>query len=158
MATITDRGTLTVNAAFLEEVKEVHEELWEVLSSLRLQHQQRDRQRCRELVEATCKLRDLLALHFSLEEALGYFSEPVSVAPHLSERAHQLRDEHKELYLLCSQMAEQGEELLMRGRRAALLQQLGDAFQTFDERLQVHEEGERELIANAYNEDIGVGD
>ena len=158
MATITARGTLTINAAFLEEIKEVHEELWEELQILRRRHAQRDRRQCRDLVESTCKLRDLLALHFSLEEALGYFSEPVSVAPHLSDRAHELRDEHQDLYVRCCQMAELGEELWERGRRNTLMSRMSAAFAEFDARLQAHEEGERELISSAYNQDIGVGD
>jgi len=43
---------------------------------------------CRHLVDWLSELRDQLALHFALEEAYGYFDEPLHVAPQLAEKAN----------------------------------------------------------------------
>ncbi|MCA9178493.1 MAG: hypothetical protein KDB14_28730 [Planctomycetales bacterium] len=159
MATVTKQGTLTINAAFLQEIKEVNKELWGLLDGVR--------DTCggrlppldlRSLVDDLALLRDLLAMHFSLEEACGYFEDPLDVAPHLSEQAHALRDEHIDLYVQACQLAELAEQHWQHGRRAALFDSTCLGFRNLDDHLRRHEEAERALIVGAYSEDIGVGD
>src|SRR5262245_61954266 len=96
MTVITTTGTVTVNAAFLQEIKEVNQELWSLLADLRHRCQRPIAPgHCRLLIDKLCQLRDQLALHFSLEEAYGYFEDPVEVAPQLSRQAEMLRSEHR---------------------------------------------------------------
>jgi hypothetical protein len=128
MAVSTLTSTVTVNAAFLQEIKEVNHELWQLLADLRHRCQRPMAPgSCRSLVEKLCQLRDQLALHFALEEAYGYFEDPVDVAPQLC-------------------------------RHAALAVWLGPEFLDFDALLRKHEERENDLIFEAYDADIGVGD
>jgi hypothetical protein len=151
MTVITTTGTVTVNAAFLQEIKEVNQELWSLLADLR--------HRCqRLLIDKLCQLRDQLALHFSLEEAYGYFEDPVEVAPQLSRQAEILRSEHKELYLDFCDLVERAERMFYDEQHAALALWIGREFLDLDQRLRNHEERENELIMDAYDGDIGVGD
>jgi hypothetical protein len=156
---VTLTGTVTVNAAFLEEIKEVNQELWELLGELR--------HRCqrpvapaqgRHLIDKMCRLRDQLALHFSLEEAYGYFDDPVDVAPQLSTQAQRLRAEHKELYTDLCDLVDRAERMYYDEQYAELALWIGPEFLAFDERLREHESLEMDLITEAYSGDIGVGD
>ena len=91
MAVSISTTTVTVNAAFLQEIKEVNHELWQLLADLRHRCQRPIAPgTCRVLVDKLCELRDQLALHFALEEAYGYFEDPVDVAPQLCRQADAL--------------------------------------------------------------------
>jgi hypothetical protein len=156
---VTLTGTVTVNAAFMQEIKEVNQELWTLLRELR--------HRCqrpiapaqgRHLIDKLCQLRDQLALHFSLEEAYGYFDDPVDVAPQLSRQAEHLRGEHKELYTDLCDLVDRSERMFYDEQYAQLALWIGPEFLAFDERLREHEDRESELIMDAYTGDIGVGD
>lgn len=156
---ITLTGTVTVNAAFLQEIKEVNQELWHLLAELRHRCQRPIAPgTCRSIVERLGELRDQLALHFALEEAYGYFDDPVEVAPQLCRKADSLRNEHKELYSQLSALVDRAERLLYDEQHAALAVWLGPRFLDFDARLRSHEERENDLIFEAYDADIGVGD
>ena len=159
MTVLTLTGTVTVNAAFLQEIKEVNQELWQLLGDLRHRCQRPIAPgQCRLLIDRLCQLRDQLALHFSLEEAYGYFDDPVDVAPQLGRAAEQLRSEHKELYLDLCELVDHAERMFYEERHAALALWIGPQFLQFDARLRSHEERENELIYEAYDGDIGVGD
>ena len=77
MAVLT--GTLTINAAFLAEIKEDDLRLRELLNAAA--HDATDsasgRINARERVELYQALRDQLALHFTLEDAYGYFHDAI---------------------------------------------------------------------------------
>jgi hypothetical protein len=159
MTVITTTGTITVNAAFLQEIKEVNHELWDLLAHLRNRCQRPIAPgSCRQLIDRLCQLRDQLALHFSLEEAYGYFEDPIEVAPQLSRAANRLRAEHQELYLDFCNLVERSERMFYDEQHAALALWLGPEFLDFDSRLRSHEERENDLIVEAYDGDIGVGD
>jgi hypothetical protein len=159
MTVLTLTGTVTVNAAFLQEIKEVNQELWQVLGDLRHRFQRPIAPgQCRLLMDRLCLLRDQLALHFSLEEAYGYFDDPIDAAPQLTRAAEQLRGEHKELFLELCELVDHAERMFYEERHAALALWLGPEFLGFDRRLRTHEEREIELIYEAYEADIGVGD
>ena len=160
MPVAVKQTTVTVNAAFLQEIKEVNQELWQLLEQVyRL---------CSEKVAAPAQgmklvamfseLRDQVALHFALEEAYGYFDDPVFVAPHLGERAELLRSEHRRLYVKIDELAEYVEGLFYNHQLARLMDHVARRFDAFDRRLKEHEQMENELILQAYDEDIGVGD
>lgn len=159
MPVVTQTGTVTVNAAFLQEIKEVNAELWTLLAELRHKCQRPIAPgQCRLLLDKLCQFRDQLALHFSLEEAYGYFEDPIEVAPQLSRAAEQLRGEHRGLYLDFCDLVERAERMFYDGEHAALALWIGPQFLELDQRLRRHEERENELICDAYDGDIGVGD
>lgn len=153
-------STVTVNAAFFQEIKEVNQELWQTLAQVRdvCQRPQEARGDSHRFAGMLGELRDQLALHFALEEAYGYFDDPAYVAPHFCERANELRSEHRDLYLSISEIADRAEEFCGRANLATLVAQIGRQFTAFDRRLQQHESRENELIQMAYDDDIGGGD
>ena len=170
MATSSTR-TVTVNAAFLQEIKEVNEELWQLLKDVRqaLADPLRVRSQRQRLLEMLELLRDSLALHFALEEAYGYFEDPVHVAPRLCAQAAELRNEHRVLYTQISDLVEAAAPemviggLQRFGNHRVLRPFAGPAwdlpqFAAFDNRFQLHEEREIELIQEEYGDDIGVTD
>ena len=158
-AVVTSTGTVTVNAAFLQEIKQVNQELWDLLRDLRHRFQRPVAPgHCRTLIDRLGQLRDQLALHFSLEDAYGYFDDPLDVAPQLSRQADKLRREHKELYLEFCDLVERAERMFYDEQYATLALWLGPQFLGLDARLRSHEERENDLIYEAYDGDIGVGD
>jgi hypothetical protein len=159
MTTAVMTATVTVNAAFLQEIKQVNRELWDLLADLRHRCQRPVAPgQCRLLLDMLADLRDQLALHFALEEAYGYFDDPLEAAPRLSHQAEQCRGEHKGLYLDFCELVDRAERMFYDEQHAALALWLGDEFLDFDQRLRDHEERENELIVEAYEADIGVGD
>ena len=152
--------TLSVNAAFLQEIKQDNVELRDLLRDVSQQLLQR-RPRvsdAREMVEKLTLLRDQLAVHFSLEEAFGYFENAVSIAPRLSERADSLRSEHDLFFQDICSICEQAEQLLYHEASPRTLRQVAARYSDFYEALQQHEAREAELIMEAFDDDIGVGD
>lgn len=149
--------TVTINAAFLQEIKDEDEQLKSLL--------QRAREMCEsvpltpvpasDFVSLLVELRDQLAVHFALEEAYGYFDDPVSVAPHLSEQAETLRGQHSQLHEEISLLAKTAQDISRCNGDPRGIQQVADGFLQFNSRLQEHEEGENKLIMQAYSLDIG---
>ena len=93
-------GSLAVNAAFLKEIKDDNRQLkglWDKLVPM-FSHHQTAKNHWTELVAGLSELRDQLAIHFSLEEAYGYFAEAVDIAPHLSLVAESLRSDRSKLF------------------------------------------------------------
>ena len=153
-------STVTINAAFLQEIKEVNEELWKLLDDVRQlcsDPQQIQVQR-RRAVELLASLRDQLAMHFALEEAFGYFDDPIRVAPRLSMAASSLREEHKTLYAKIRDLADEVDEEDRAGSLAMCGPRVAERFREYYALLQQHETRENELILDAYDDDIGVGD
>jgi hypothetical protein len=152
--------TVTVNAAFLQEIKEDNVQLRHLLADANalVTASPPSPATTRHLASLLAELRDQLAMHFSLEEAYGYFEHPVSVAPHLSEQAEFLRRQHSELYEGICQLAATAETLSSSNSKSRGLQQVVREVREFYGRLQDHEAKEIDLIAQAYNVDIGVGD
>lgn len=171
MPTIDTRTrTITVNRAFLQEIKETHRELWLVLAECRRLSEApiHGRRRAAEFADRLRELCDRLAFHFSLEEAYGYFEEPVRAAPRLARRCEQLRDEHAALYVDLAQLADLAENRLIESDRiesdriesdgANRMLAAQSAFIAFDERFRDHEAAEIELIQAAWTDDLGEGD
>lgn len=150
--------TVTVNPAFLQEIKEVHQELWDALAEMRHRCQRPIAMgMCRHLLNWLEDIRDQLALHFALEEAYGYFEDPVDAAPHLCEMADALRAQHHDLYQSFCDLVDHADQLFYEERTADLAMWIGPAFLTFDRALRKHEQQENELIFNAYS-DLGGSD
>lgn len=159
MCAMISTRTVTINAAFLEEIKEVHEHLWETLGRLQDLYATptASESYLRQLTRLLAELRDQLALHFSLEEAYGYFDDPIEVAPHICLTAERLRGEHQDLYLRICDLVDQAEQASDLKRQAAVVMLVSGCCE-FHERLTRHEQAETELIQEAYAADIGVGD
>jgi iron-sulfur cluster repair protein YtfE (RIC family) len=160
MAVERGTSTVTINAAFLQEIKQVNADLWKLLSEVQrvCGNSQRIRERRRHVVELLAELRDQLAMHFALEEAFGYFDDPLRVAPRLSATASQLRDEHKTLYAEISHLTDEVDAVERAGDLPTRARWVVEQFRTYYDLLQHHESRENELILDAYDEDIGVGD
>lgn len=154
------KRSITINAAFLQELKEVNQELWQLIDSLgNLCSQPLSiRQHCRTLVDLLARLRDYLGMHFALEEAYGYFHEAIDVEPALERAARRLRSEHSPLYLRCSALADTAENLWRERDDAALTTVLPIGVDEFLRELKRHETGETELIYRQLYESIGVAD
>ena len=86
---VTAQRTLTINAAFLQEIKEDNRELRQLLDDCAalLSRPHQAGVELRRVSQLFGKLRDQLAMHFSLEEAYGYFDDAIDVAPRLSRQA-----------------------------------------------------------------------
>jgi hypothetical protein len=160
MATVTH--TLTVNAAFLQEIKEDNRQLRDLFQQTLalLSHPRRQRIPPRQIVNDLTLLRDQLAMHFTLEDAFGYFEDAIAEAPRLSDRAKQLHAEHEGLFREICELVEYAETVLYRERPSGYSQQtdLAVTFYQFHARFQEHETRENELILDAFDDDIGVGD
>jgi hypothetical protein len=155
----TATGTVTINAAFLQEIKDDNQELRQLLQQVaRLTSRPGLRVRPRRVPQLLDDLRDQLAMHFALEEAYGYFEDAVSVAPRLCYQAEQLRNEHTGLFLEICRIAEQGKKLLDGETSANVLEQLESDFAAWRHRFAEHERREINLVLAAFDDDIGVGD
>ncbi len=152
--------TVGINAAFLQEIKQDNVELRELLQdvSQRLLQRRPRLSDSRPLVELLTRLRDQMAMHFALEEAFGYFENAVDIAPRLSERADGLRAEHDLFFIDICGICEQAEQLLYHETSARTLRQIATRYADFYDALQQHEARETELIMEAFDDDIGVGD
>jgi len=159
MCAMTSIRTVTINAAFLQEIKDVHQELWQTFGELdgMADSPLADRSGINRFAELLGRLRDQLALHFSLEEAYGYFDDPAEAAPQLCGQAERLREEHATLYVTVSELAERVEQAGFDGRPLDIDEVL-EKYRTFCCEFRRHEDAETELIQQAYGDDIGVGD
>lgn len=165
-------GALSMNTAFLREIKGDNQHLQELLAELRevtgipvVERNHRHR-----IVELLVELRDQLAFHFALEEAYGYFEDAIDVAPRVSERADELRQEHAILFEAIRNIAENAEEwhtqqsshYATHGEvhgnsawRTHLFHRIVSRFHHFSHQLLQHEQNEKSLMLDALDTDIG---
>jgi iron-sulfur cluster repair protein YtfE (RIC family) len=152
--------TVRVNAAFLQEIKEDNVELGDLLQQLSAELLTR-RPRTHDprlLLDLLNRLRDQLGIHFSLEEAFGYFEDAVDVAPQLSEKSEQLRSEHDLFFRDICRLCDFVEQVIYEEKPAFSFRQIASRFSAFHDAFEQHEARERELIMDAFDDDIGVGD
>ena len=150
--------SLAVNAAFLKDIKDDNRELKSLLDKIHpmTEHPQTAVNHWPEFIQCLADLRDQLALHFSLEEAYGYFEEAIQTAPQLSLLAQQLRSQHTALFEQIRELAEQALEV--PGDSPEQATKFLHKFQFFRQAFESHEEAELKLILDAFEEDIGGGD
>lgn len=151
---------VSINPAFLREIKEDHHELRQLIhhTSAMLDRSGPVEIEYPRLVEMFTKLRDQLAMHFSLEEAYGYFEDAITVAPHLSRRTENLRGQHFDLFAELCRLVESAEQLLYHEKPTRLLDHVSENYRGFLTRFREHEMLENDLIQEAFNDDIGTGD
>jgi hypothetical protein len=141
-------ATMTLNAAFLQEIKEDNIELPPLLGKVRaaLAGTGSLKGRWKHFVELLGELRDHLAMYFALEEACGYFENPVSMVPGVSRSATILRAQHQTLYSEICALTEQAEQWLSQETQAPAPRRIFRRFIAFSEHLQEHETREHALI------------
>ncbi|MEM8679994.1 MAG: hemerythrin domain-containing protein [Planctomycetota bacterium] len=150
--------TLAINAAFLQEIKEDHHELRERLAEVRAVAQETHPSIDR-LTPALVALRDRVSLHFALEEAYGYCeAELAESAPWLTERAMELKSEHIGLFLQLGDQVDFAESLQYHECPRYKIRVLCQDALDFCDQLMTHERQETELILQALDDDLGVGD
>ncbi|MCM2374337.1 hemerythrin domain-containing protein [Aporhodopirellula aestuarii] len=159
---------LTVNAAFLKDIKEDNRDL-KILTD-RLRHLTQPLEAAAnhwpELIALFADLRDQLALHFGLEEAYGYFDEAVGADAGLSITATDLRAQHAVLFEEVRHLAEAAADACtgdapIEGTTPEVTtaqEKILRRFKVFLEQFHEHEEAELKLILDALDEDLGVGD
>lgn len=148
----TKLKSLTVNPAFLQEIKDSNQELWDTLHAIRQlcdsDHPRAEVAKC--LVRLLNELRDHLSLQFALEESYGYLQGTVLVDRRISENAELARSQHCRLFLQLADLCELAEELQYRGFTATEASQLVEQTEAYDRSLQEHERFENELIEIAF--------
>jgi hypothetical protein len=156
---LTAQGTLTINAAFLQEIKEENRELRQLLHDCRaaLCAPGEIPVDSKLAVELLGRLRNQLSLHFALEETYGYFDDAAHVTPQLADRALKLRSQHSELFLSLCGIADRAEQML-ECEQTGELANIAQEFEEFHTRFQDHEARETDLIVEVVNEEIGCGD
>ncbi len=149
-------STVSLNPVFLREIKEVNQELWQLVSRAREMCSKPANMRLHRhfFVTMLARFRDNLALHFSLEEFYGYFDEPIDVSPQLAEQAEQLRAEHRTLYSELSAIAERAETMVREKRFSRTSQRLALRVIGFLDQFEEHEKREDELILQMLDDEI----
>lgn len=159
---------LTVNAAFLKDIKDDNRDLKILIDRMRLLTQRREAaaNHWPELLTLLADLRDQLALHFGLEEAYGYFDDAIGTGADLSVTADILRSQHAVLFEEARHLAEaaadahtgdtpiEGEIPEVTTAQERILNRFDEFLEQFHE----HEEAELKLILDALEVDVGVGD
>jgi hypothetical protein len=159
----TSRPTVdpvTINAAFFEEIKEAHVEVCAKMEQLMRLGRQASwtESTCRQLTDELEVLVELVGLYFSLEEAYGYFDDPVYVSACYSDRVNELRGEHRDLFQGLSRIRDHTARLLYNGRLRESADAILARLVVFRDQLEQHELRERELITEAFSADIGCCD
>tara|TARA_R110002095_G_scaffold76879_3_gene65805 strand:+ start:2224 stop:2739 length:516 start_codon:yes stop_codon:yes gene_type:complete len=146
---------VTINAAFLKEIKDDNLNLYSLLENLRSFWLVNDPLVLNpEWFSALVnQLRDQLAIHFALEETFGYFDHPVIFDVFLSEEAKRLKDQHVELYLEINLIAEKSEEMLYPDFNETSYTTLVNQFKKFYQSFQQHEVAEFDLIMRVSHEE-----
>lgn len=148
----------TINAAFFQEIKEDHLQLNELLDNLGslVSEPEALPNHKKKFAGLLAELRDQLAFHFSLEEAYGYFEDALDGSPWLHSEAGTLRNQHSELYVQLSGLAERALDL--NSDTAPDIKDLAGEYTDFRFQLRKHETSEMKLILDAMNRDFGDGD
>ena len=143
-----DCGYVTINAAFLQEVKEAFSELWEKVRQM-VQSAQEGLPLSVDLnhwVTQLTELRGHLASEFSLEETYGYITRAAKPLAGSAIDPSVTRNQHAELYLQLSELCEQVEEAQYRGTLMRDFWVYTKSFYVFVDSLQQHERMEARLI------------
>lgn len=150
-ATIQSPSTtqcVTINAAFLQEVKEAHSQVWETLYYLRVIAQQKSVTEAdvHQWVSKLTEFRRQLSTEFALEETYGYISSSqrqhinVGVDPSVTLK------QHRELYLQILEVCERVEESQYVGTVVRDFSLHVACFQEFDAGMSEHERLESLMI------------
>ena len=151
-ATRSSGGSIAVNPAFLQEIKDSNPDLWQATHRLRQTCDSDDApiEVTRRLIRQLDKLRDQLAQQFALEESYGYLSVPYAVDESVDELSRLAHAQHCSLYLEISELVEHAEELQYRGVVVSKVRELIEAARGFEGRLREHEAIENDLVDRCF--------
>jgi hypothetical protein len=152
------QNQLTVNAAFLREIKEDNQRLRDLFQEATSLLTSPRRVSGSVLVRVLWQLRDQLAMHFALESAFGYLADVVEYAPRLCEPAKAMLLEHDELFLELCEIIEAAEVLAYEAYSYQRFVAVAADVFDFHAKFLAHESRENQLIFEALDADIGVGD
>jgi hemerythrin len=93
--------------------------------------------------------------HFAHEENAGFFDHIVAMAPQLVHETTLLKHQHKALASLLEDIAT---TLRREDLSAEQMQQVADLIYEFRVRFGEHEEGENQLLQEAFDRDVGSKD
>lgn len=151
--------SLTINAAFLNEIKEDNVHFNHLIKSIAQALDVEATIRPRVLSELLTRLRDEMETHFALEEFFGYFDSAVLINPQVSRQAESLKGEHESLYIELNGLVEESDRIVYQEKPCGRsVDEIVKGFFEFYERFQLHEQKEMELVLRLVNEEIGVGD
>ena len=148
---------ITINVAFLQEIKQETIELRELIESVATTLSRAPFPSPRCIMELMYRVREELETYFALEECYGYFDQAAVLNPSVSACAEQLKSEHEQLFLNFNDVVELIEQIVYRETHATLAD-VSAAFDEFRAQFDLHEQCEMELMLRLCNEDLGVGD
>jgi len=113
----------------------------------------------RQVLDLLQELSHQIAVHFALEETTGLLADPDLAAHELADLAAELRAEHRTLANEVESVVEQAETMVScvaasEPERRRVVSRI----RVFCHKLREHERRENELLMQAYDEDLGVGD
>ena len=150
---------LTLNVAFLQDIKQDTEKPEEIIHDIKALLADRLSVEPAQLVNQLGRLRDELETYFALEEFYGYFKSAKLIQPRVSSRAEILQSQHEQIYLDVCELIELAESALYReSSLEEVLPAIVAGFHSFVESFNCHEQEEFDLMMQLCNQDIGVGD
>ncbi len=151
---------LTLNVAFLQEIKDDNVQLKSLVTQLKDTFSTNKVVPTRWMVDRLNELRDALETHFALEEFYGYFQPAHESQSKIGTQANRLQSQHETIYLEVCELVDLAESILYREAppikksHAAIV----NGFNRFVEHFRAHEQEEMELMMQLCNQEIGVGD
>lgn len=147
-------GANSPDAEVFEAIRREHDQLREKLKQIN--HVISDATATgEEVAQLLIGFHDQLKEHFSNEEQEGFFEEITAQAPRLTPAADGLCDEHREMLVSASELAQFASK---QANSKAGWDELNSKFQGFSKQLMHHESEENLLLQQAYQEDIGSHD
>ena len=107
-----------------------------------------------ELLRLIAEVEQFLPAHFAFEEAGGYLSDALSIAPRLSKRAALLQRDHRKFTARFAKLATFARQLREVDES---WEYLGVAIREFIRELRLHELEENRLVQEAFLDDLGGG-
>lgn len=150
---------VTLNVAFMQEIKEDSVQFREVLAQTADQLNASPLVAPKVMVDSLIRLQDELETHFALEEFYGYFQNALVTNPSIGPCAEKIRSEHRDLFLQLNGIVDLAEQVLYHECALELTREsIAEKFTEFQVALDRHEQAEMDLMMRLCNEEIGVGD
>lgn len=148
---------LTLNTAFLQEIKEDNVEFRKLLEDVLVEFSQKHLPAAKPAAERLANLRDALESYFALEEFYGYFKSSRTANLAVSQRADKLRLEHQSLFVQLCDLVDKAEQIVYR-ESAVTLDEVAAGVRQFYRDIQDHEQREMRLMMDLHNQVLGGGD